>query len=98
MLGTGVWNFNAAQKRDSLIVVGTAGEIRTPVFSDDDVVLWRQGTPTIHHVRNPPHVHQPLVQTIVDELRGSGQAASSGRSAARTSWVLERSVAGYYKW
>lgn len=96
VVGTGIWNFNAASRRDSLVIVGTDGEIRTSVFGDEDVVVWREGRDAVHHVRNPPHVHQPLVQTIVDELRGRGLAASTGRTAARTSWVLEQCVAGYY--
>jgi predicted dehydrogenase len=96
VVGTGIWNFNASHKRDTLVIVGTAGEIRTPVFRDDDVVVWHDGTETRHQVRNPPHVHQPLIQAIVDELLGKGEAPSTGESGARTSRVLERCVAGYY--
>ena len=47
-------------------------------------------------MRNPPHVHQPLIQTIVDELAGVGRCESTGESGARASWVLEQCVAGYY--
>jgi hypothetical protein len=44
-------------------------------------------------IRNPPHVHQPLIQTIVDELRGRGE--STGASGARASWVTDRLLDGY---
>jgi 1,5-anhydro-D-fructose reductase (1,5-anhydro-D-mannitol-forming) len=47
-------------------------------------------------VRNPPHVHQPLIQTIVDELGGHGECPSTGESAARTSRVLDECVRDYY--
>ena len=30
-----------------------------------------------------------MIQSIVDELNGIGRAASTGESAARTSWVLD---------
>ena len=95
--GTGIWNFNASEKTDILTFVGTGGELTTPVFSDTDVVLRHEGEPAVvDPVRNPPHVHQPLIQTIVDELRGSGKCPSTGESAARTSWVLDRCVESYY--
>jgi hypothetical protein len=31
-----------------------------------------------------------LIQTIVDELLGHGRCESTGVSAARTAWVMER--------
>ena len=99
MPGTGVWNFNASAKRDRITFNGTAGELRTPVFSDTDVLVRRGGDGSdvrVHEVRNPPHVHQPLVQTIIDELRGGPASPSTGVSAARTSWVLDQCVARYY--
>lgn len=93
---TGLWNFNAAEKTDHLEFVGTAGTISTAVFDDTDVLVSRGGHTERIAVRNPPHVHQPLIQTIVDELRGGKRAASTGVSGARTSWVLDRCVSDYY--
>jgi len=95
-LGTGVWNFNASEKIDVITFVGSEGELTTPIFSDTGVILKRGNVRTVEEVRNPPHVHQPLIQTIVDELRGNGRCPSTGESAARTSWVLDRCVARYY--
>jgi predicted dehydrogenase len=96
-LGTGIWNFNAGDKTDVMTFIGTAGELTTPIFSDTDVIVRRGGDCQVYDVRNPPHVHQPLIQTIVDELHGNGRCPSSGESAARTSWVMDRCVEDYYK-
>lgn len=96
VVGTGVWNFNASRTTDAIVVEGSEGELRTPVFADGDVVVRKHGVDTIHPVRNPPHVHQPLVQSIVDELRGTGRCESPAETAARTSWVMDRCVAQYY--
>jgi predicted dehydrogenase len=96
VVGTGVWNFNAGRTDDRLVVVGSDGEVRTQVFADSDVVVTRGEDREIHEVRNPPHVHQPLVQTIVDEIQGRGRCESTAESGARASWVLDRCVAGYY--
>ena len=95
VVGTGLWNFNAAGKSDRLVFTGSGGELRTPVFTDGDVVVLTGAGEQIHPVRNPPHVHQPLIQAIVDELRGEGRCESTGVSAARTSWVMDRCLEGY---
>jgi 1,5-anhydro-D-fructose reductase (1,5-anhydro-D-mannitol-forming) len=100
IVGTGVWNFNAARVFDRITFKGPEGELRTPVLGDADVVVIRgvdEASAEVHTVRNPPHVHQPLIQAIVDELRGGARSPSSGESAARTAWVLDRCVANYYK-
>jgi 1,5-anhydro-D-fructose reductase (1,5-anhydro-D-mannitol-forming) len=94
--GTGVWNFNALEKSDVMTFIGSQGELTAPVFSDTGVILKSGNVKTIDEVRNPPHVHQPLIQTIVDELRGHGSCPSTGESAARTSWILDKCVARYY--
>jgi hypothetical protein len=65
------------------------------VFADSDVIVSRGGTIDILPLRNPPHVHQPLIQTIVDELRGQGRCESTGESAARTSWAMDRCLERY---
>ena len=96
LVGTGVWNFNASEKIDVMTFVGTDGELITPIFSDTGVIVKRGSVKTVEEVRNPSHVHQPLIQTIVDELRGNGTCPSTAESAARTSWVLDRCVANYY--
>jgi predicted dehydrogenase len=95
-VGTGVWNFNASEKTDVMTFIGSEGELTTPIFSDTGVTVKRGSVKTVEEVRNPPHVHQPLIQMIVDELRGNGACPSTGESAARTSWVLDRCVARYY--
>jgi 1,5-anhydro-D-fructose reductase (1,5-anhydro-D-mannitol-forming) len=97
VLGTGTWNFNAGAKSDGIEIIGSEGVLRTPVFADGDVAVVRQSEEITHHVRNPPHVHQPLIQTIVDELAGRGVCEASGESGARASWVLEQCVKGYYQ-
>jgi len=44
-------------------------------------------------IPDPPHVHQPLIQSIVDELNGDGTCPSTGESALRTARVMEAIVA-----
>jgi predicted dehydrogenase len=94
VVGTGTWNFNAGSATDTLTFTGTEGMLETPVFSDTDVIVTRGMERHVHPVRYPPHVHQPLIQTIVDELAGVGRCPSTAESGARASWVLDRCLSG----
>ena len=94
--GSAVFNFNAPEKADGLRFLGRSGAVDAPIFSDTDVIVHGREREERHPVRNPPHVHQPLIQTIVDELHGRGECPSTGESAARTSWVLDECVRDYY--
>jgi predicted dehydrogenase len=95
-VGTGVWNFNAGDKADRLVFTGSAGELTTPIFTDGDVMVSRAGNTDVLPIRNPPHVHQPLIQSIVDELGGRGRCESTGETGARTSWVMDQCLSRYY--
>jgi len=97
LVGTGTWNFNASRPADGIDIDGTRGRLQVPVFTDGDIVVSRGDAEERLPFRNPPHVHQPLVQTIVDQLLGRGRCESTGETAARTSRVLEASVEGYYR-
>ena len=96
IVGIGLWNFNAPAKADSIVFTGSSGEIATAVLGDEDVVVTRDEQQNRYRFRNPPHVHQPLVQTIVDELRGKGRCESPAESGARASWVMDRCLESYY--
>jgi predicted dehydrogenase len=94
--GTGVWNFNADRSADGIVVSGTEGELHMPVFADAALMLRAGGRDEVLPFANPPHVHQPLVQAIVDELLGRGHCESAGRSGARASWVMDQCLSGHY--
>ena len=95
MVGIGTWNFNADRGTDMIVFTGPHGQLRIPVFTDGDIVVRRDGREEVVAIRNPPHVHQPLIQRIVDELRGRGRCESTGESGARASWVMDRFLESY---
>ena len=96
IVGTGIWNFNANYSKDQLIFMGPKGELECPIFSDTDILLRRHSTQETFHFRNPPHVHQPLIQSVVDQLIGESQCESTGESGARTSRIMEQCLQSYY--
>ena len=43
----------------------------------------------------PEHIQQPLIQSVVDELRGQGKRPSTGETGTRTSWVIDEILRGW---
>lgn len=92
--GSGVWCFTAgvAAAVDSTKVVGDCGELTFGTFDFRPVRLANDSGVEEYDFPVPQHVQQPLVQTIVDELRGIGTCPSTGSSAARTSKIMDEIV------
>jgi predicted dehydrogenase len=95
-LGTLRYQFHTSLAVDRLELVGTDGRLGLSVFGVEPLELeTARGRETLA-VPQPEHVHQPLVQSIVDELSGTGRCPSTGESAERASAVLDRVLEGYY--
>jgi predicted dehydrogenase len=93
--GVGAWCFTAYRDEDVNEIVGSAGKLRFSTFGVEPVVLETMDGVTEYPIDNPAHVQQPLIQTVVDDLLGRGTCPSTGESAARTSWVMDRLLEGY---
>lgn len=94
--GTGIWCFDSFQRVDQTEIVGTKGKLTFSSFGTEAIRLTTSSGISDFPEPTPEHVQQPLIQTIVDELNGVGQCPSTGESAARTTWVMEQLLAGYY--
>jgi predicted dehydrogenase len=88
--GVGSWCFTAADNCDLTRIVGSAGEISFSTFDSNPLLLTTADGVSEFRVEYPPHIEQPLIQTVVDELKGKGTCPSTGESAARTSWVMDQ--------
>jgi 1,5-anhydro-D-fructose reductase (1,5-anhydro-D-mannitol-forming) len=97
-LGTASWNFASATRADTIEIDGTEGRLVFTCFGDAPVRLERPGAPVEQFdLRNPPHIQQPLIQTIVDELLGKDvRCPSTGETAARTSRVMDEVLKEFY--
>ena len=94
--GAAAWNFSSHVKEDTLEFYGTAGRLSLSVFGTEPLRLQTGNIVEHFDLPTPPHVAQPLIQTIVDELLGRGRCPSTGESARRTSVVMDRVLAAYY--
>lgn len=91
VLGTGNWCFTSshAAEKDEIIIDGNKGQIRFATFGKGEFTLIQDFQEPQHfHLHLPHHIQQPLIQSIVEELLGTGTCPSSGISGARANWVM----------
>ena len=93
--GCGTWCFTADVDEEYSEIVGDEGRIRFSTFRAAPIEIRRGDAVEERAIADPPHVHQPLIQTIVDEMNGVGQCPSTGVSAARTARVMDRMLDGF---
>lgn len=94
--GSALWNFAAGTNRDEFTINGTDGRITFPVFDHGTVQLeTAQGLEVIDRP-HPPHVQQPLIQSVVDDLLGLGTCPCTGTAARRATQCLDAALNGYY--
>jgi predicted dehydrogenase len=95
--GVGVWCFSAFETFDMNEIVGSKGKLSFSTFGNEPVVLTTETGSVEFPIENPRHIQQPLIQTIIDELNGGPSCPSHGKSAARTSWVMDQLIQSYYE-
>ena len=96
-LGTASWNFAAAAKTDLIEIDGTHARLVVSCFGNEPLRLELPGGGVeTFDLPNPPHIQQPFIQSMVDELNGHGQAPSTGETAARTSKVMDAALESFY--
>ncbi|TDF93736.1 Gfo/Idh/MocA family protein [Paenibacillus piri] len=94
--GMGTWCYAAYTEMDLNEIIGTKGKLSFSTLQDKPIVLTTGDRTESWMIDHPPHVQQPLIQSIVDELTGKQTVCpSDGISGARTSWVIEQMVKQY---
>ncbi len=94
--GVASWNFASDAARDLCRLSGTEGCIEYSVFDPRPLRLTRGTNVTELEIPHPPHVAQPLIQSVVDDLLGRAICPSTAASALRTSAVMDAALASYY--
>ena len=95
-LGVASWNFAGPDHEDQIEITGVDGRLTLSTFGNEPLRLERGQNIESFDLPNPPHVQQPLIQSIVNELLGGGPSPSNGQSAARTSKVMDMVLERYY--
>ena len=95
ILGNGSWCYtiNKEQRVDQSLLIGSKGKITFSFFESSIIkVETAEGTKE-YNVPYPPHVQQPLLETIVKELRGEGKCPSTGETGARANLIMDKITA-----
>lgn len=90
VLGVGLWSFAAAETIDRTEIIGSHGKISYATFQNVPIVLQQGEHVEEYAIPHPDHIQQPLIQAIVDELLGTGQSPSTGKTGAMTNWVMDQ--------
>jgi predicted dehydrogenase len=94
--GVASWNFASAERDDAFTITGTEGRLTFSLLGDEPLRLENPaGLQTLSRP-NPPHVQQPLIQSVVDDLLGHGECPSTGETGRRTSRVMDAVLTEYY--
>ena len=94
--GTGLWRFTADRDKDVVEIIGSTGRLTFATFDERPVLLIRGGEAKEFVIPHPPHVQQPLIQSITASTSCAGRAAATdGESGARTNRVMDALLAGY---
>jgi 1,5-anhydro-D-fructose reductase (1,5-anhydro-D-mannitol-forming) len=95
VVGSGAWCYAADRDDERSEIVGATGRIRFSTTKPVPIEIVRGEAIETIAIDDPPHVHQPLVETIVGELTGGGRCPSTGETAARTTRVIDAILREY---
>lgn len=94
VLGNALWSFVSAPVADSdrVEIVGTEGTLTFSVFGFTPIVLENGQGSHLFTTEQPQHIQLPFIQTIVNELRGLGNAPCHGEIGSRPNWFMDQLV------
>ncbi|MFY9151106.1 MAG: Gfo/Idh/MocA family oxidoreductase [Prolixibacteraceae bacterium] len=98
VIGTGSWCFvvSKGSEEDIIEITGTKGMLSFSSFQHGDVKLTTPEGTVSFSFQNPENIQYNLISQVVKTLREESECVSTGKSAARTSAVLEEMVKNYY--
>jgi len=94
----GTWCFVTSEdtQKDMIEITGTEGRLEFSSFTHTPLVLHKNGKSEKITYEVPENIQHYLIQQIVEELTEKGQCVSTGKTATRTSKVMETIVSDFY--
>jgi len=91
IVGNGSWCYtiNKEQRIDQGQIIGSKGKITFSFFESSIIKVETASGIEEYNVPYPPHVQQPLLETIVKDLRGEGKCPSTGETGARANFIMD---------
>ncbi|MGB5553991.1 MAG: Gfo/Idh/MocA family oxidoreductase, partial [Flavobacteriaceae bacterium] len=88
--GQGTWNFGCDDREDRVEIYGSMGKISFSIFNEEDIVLTNEKGDLRCFVEHPKHVQKFHVEGMGDYFFKGKPHPSTGKTALRTSWVMDR--------
>ena len=90
--GSGTWCFCAHEsaRTDRIQIIGDRGQVSFSVFTYEPIELITESGREEIVIENPKHVQMPLIQLVVEHLRGIGVCGVDSVSATPVNWVMDK--------
>ncbi len=90
--GTGSWCFTVPenQKKEVTKITGSKGRVIFSFFSNNVIRIETEKKTEEFEIAHPAHVHQPLVELVVRDLRGKGSCPSTGETGIRATLLMDQ--------
>ena len=89
VFGSGNWCFCCNEDLDQTDIVGSKGKIIYSTFGNEPFIVHTKRRIKEYKIHHPEHIQQGLIETVVNELNGTGKCPSTGKTAALTNWVID---------
>ncbi|GAB4014669.1 Gfo/Idh/MocA family oxidoreductase [Spirosoma migulaei] len=95
VLGTGTWCYtvNKEQRIEETQFIGSKGKISFSFFEMKLIRVETEAGTVEYTIPAPENIQQPLIESIVNELRGEGKCPSTGETGARANAILDQITA-----
>ena len=89
VVGSASWCYVAHDAEDRIEITGSRGRIELEFFSDAPLRLHDEAGVEEAAIVNPPHVQQPFIQSIVNDLNGLSPCPGDPASAMHATWAAD---------
>ncbi|QMW05131.1 Gfo/Idh/MocA family protein [Spirosoma foliorum] len=91
VLGTGTWCYtvNKEQRIEETELIGSKGKISFSFFTMNLIKVETEAGLVEYTIPAPENIQHPLIESIVNQLRGGGKSSSTGETGARANMVLD---------
>jgi predicted dehydrogenase len=94
--GCGSWCFSAFERVDKTEIIGDKGKIVYSTFDSEPIKLITNNGSNEFKIEYPENIQLSLIQMVVDDLLGKGTSPSIGKTAIRTTYVMEEMIKEFY--
>ncbi|MDR0348244.1 MAG: Gfo/Idh/MocA family oxidoreductase, partial [Tannerella sp.] len=91
VIGSSVWCYTSSKQaaKDEIEIIGDAGSIRFSTFDFTDIELDTRYRTERFSFPRPAHIQQYMIQSIVNEILGTGKCPSTGETGALTNRIID---------